>query len=234
MNVKKNCTRLLAALAFLFSMAVYGQTYLVKKIPAGSLTIDGKGDAGVWQRANRLNHFICPWDSTTLPSTSFSALWDGQWFYCLYKVTDDSVIVYTNTNEKKETGASDRVEIFFKADDKMSPYYCLEMDAAGRILDYNADFYRQMHYNWQWPKDQLMVKTSRTKKGYMLEAAISIASLQTLGLLKEKQLQAGLFRAERTGTENGRPLFKWISWIDPKSAQPDFHIPAAFGLLKLE
>ena len=26
----------------------------------------------------------------------------------------------------------------------------------------------------------------------------------------------------------------YASWIDPKSAQPDFHITAAFGVLQLE
>jgi len=232
--VKKYLTGLLVALAFLLTPDLYSQTYIVKKIPTGSLSINGKGNAGIWNNANILTHFIYPWDTVPPPATSFSALWDDEWLYCLYKAKDDSVIVYSNTNEKKEIGASDRVEIFFKADDKMSPYYCLEMDAAGRVLDYNASFYRQMHYDWQWPKEQLVIKTSRTKDGYILEAAISIASLKMLGLLKEKQLQAGLFRAERAGTENGRAILKWISWIDPKSAQPDFHIPAAFGLLQLE
>jgi Carbohydrate family 9 binding domain-like len=231
--------RILIVILFFTPVVLYnnnlsGQTYLVKRTPAGSINITGKGSNNAWARANVLTHFIYPWESTIAPATSFSALWDGKWLYLLYTVKDDSINIYINNNTKRETGASDRVEIFFKTDDKMSPYYCLEMDASGRVLDYTAAYYRQMHYEWQWPKDQLMVKTSRTKDGYILQAAISILSLHELGLLKDNRLQAGLFRAECTGIQNGKANLKWISWIDPKSAEPDFHIPAAFGILKLE
>ncbi|MEP6724654.1 MAG: sugar-binding protein [Bacteroidota bacterium] len=214
---------------------LYGQSvYTIKKNPFNAITINGKGDATAWKSANTLTHFIYPWEKTEAPATFFAALYDANWLYLLYKVNDDSVITFSNTTEKREIGRSDRVEIFFKVDDKMTPYYCLEMDATGRIFDYRADYYRQMHYEWRWPTNQLTVKTSKTKDGYTLEAAISIPSLKTLGLLKDNILQAGIFRAECTGIENGKPLLKWISWIDPKSAGPDFHIPAAFGILKLE
>jgi hypothetical protein len=233
--VKKNSIVILFLMTAVFHYKVCGQSYTVKKIPAGRMAINGKGDAAAWNSANKLTRFIYPWENTKPPATSFAALHDGQWLYLLYTVKDDSVIVFSNTNEKRETGASDRVEIFFKMNDKMSPYYCIEMDASARVLDYKADYYRQMHYEWQWPKDQLVVKTYRTNEGYIVEAAISITSLKKMGLLKNKQLQAGLFRAERTGTDyNGKAILKWISWIDPKTAEPDFHLPGAFGLLKLE
>ena len=218
----------------LYSNCVRAQTYNVKKIKPGIITINGKGNAGAWKNANILSSFIYPWEKTDAPATSFSALWDGQWLYLLYIAKDDSVNVYVNKNEKREIGASDRVEIFFKIDDKMEPYYCLEMDASARVLDYTASYYRQMHYEWQWPKDQLIVKTSKTTDGYVLEAAISIVSLKQLGLINNNQLQAGLFRAESKQLDAGMQNLHWISWIDPKTAKPDFHIPAAFGILKLE
>ena len=211
-----------------------GQTYSVKKISPGPININGKGNAAQWATANVLIDFTYPWESATAPATSFAALWDGEWLYCLYRVRDDSIIVYQNTNDKHEVGASDRVEIFLKSDDNMSPYYCLELDASGRVLDYSAAYYRKMYYDWQWPKEQLIVKASHTKGGYIVEAAISIQSLKALGLLKDNRLQAGLFRAERKGIINGKPDLRWISWINPKSEQPDFHIPAAFGILQLE
>lgn len=212
----------------------HSQTYTVKKTTPGSIVVNGNDDDKAWAAANILSHFIYPWERTTAPLTSFSALWDGQWLYCLFTVKDDSINIYRIKNEKRETAASDRVEIFFKAGDKMQPYYCLEMDAAGRVLDYSAEYYRKMHYEWGWPKEQLAVKTSLIKDGYILEAAISISSLTNLDLLKDNRLQAGIFRAECTGIINGRSNLKWISWIDPKSAEPDFHIPAAFGTLILE
>ena len=220
--------------SFICNHGASAQTYAVKKVLPGAVTVSGTGQSAAWLQANILTHFIYPWEKEKPPATAFAALWDGQWLYCLFTVTDDSVIIYRINNDKRETGASDRVEIFFKADDNMSPYYCLEMDAAGRTLDYSANYYRLMQYHWNWPKEQLIIKTARTANGYQLEAAIGIATLQQLGLLKDNQLQAGLFRAERTGTQNGKADVKWISWVDPKSDKPDFHIPAAFGILKLE
>ena len=211
-----------------------GQTYSVKKTAPGSVVINGRQDDTAWTAASILTRFTYPWETTPAPATSFAALWDGEWLYCLFAVKDDSINIYRIKNEKRETGASDRVEIFFKSDDAMQPYYCLEMDAAARVLDYSAAFYRKMNYEWAWPQDQLIIKTSIAKDGYILEAAVSIASLKQLNLLKENRLQAGLFRAECTAIINGKANFKWISWIDPKVAQPDFHIPAAFGTLVLE
>ncbi len=212
----------------------FAQTYSVKKVTPGTITVTGMGQSPAWSTANSLTHFIYPWQKEVPPATTFAALWDGAWLYCLFTVVDDSVNIWRVTDDKRESGASDRVEIFFKKDDAMSPYYCLEMDAAGRTLDYSASYYRKMQYSWNWPKDQLAIKTVRTANGYQLEAAIGIPVLTQLGLLKSNRLQAGIFRAECTAIQNGKPNFNWISWIDPQTSQPDFHIPAAFGVLILE
>ncbi|HVU55325.1 MAG TPA: carbohydrate-binding family 9-like protein [Puia sp.] len=214
-------------------LAVSAQTYQVKKVPKGSVQVDGKGSSQIWSQAEQLSDFVYPWDSVAAPATSFAALWDGDWFYGLFRVKDDSVITLVKHNDKMEVGASDRVEIFLKKDDTMNPYYCLEMDAEGRVLDYNAFYYRKVNYPWHWPDGQLMIRASRTKDGYILEFAISIQSLKDLGLIRDSRLQAGLFRAERVGAINGRADLRWISWIRPKSGFPDFHIPSAFGTLVL-
>ena len=225
---------LFLAVALMPAVPVLSQTYYVLKVPQGAVKVDGKGGSSVWGRAPVLTDFVYPWDSAAAPATSFSAVWDGQWLYGLYRVKDDSVITLVKKNDKMEVGASDRVEIFLKKDDKMNPYYCLEMDADGRVLDYDAFYYRQMNYPWQWPQGQLIVKAVRVKGGYTLEFAISIASLKELGLLQNGRLQAGLFRAECKGTINGRADLRWISWIRPKSDYPDFHTPSAFGTLVLQ
>jgi len=210
------------------------QTYHVRRIPKGSLDMDGTGTSQVWTKAEKLDDFVYPWDSVPAPATQFSALWDGEWFYGMYKVKDDSIFTPTRHNTKMDAGASDRVEIFLKKNDSMTLYYGLEMDAAGRVLDYSAAFYRKMNYTWSWPQGQLIIKTSRTKDGYVLEFAISIQSLKDLGLLQNSRLQAGLFRAECTGTRDWRTDLHWISWIRPRADHADFHIPSAFGILVLE
>jgi hypothetical protein len=129
---------------------------------------------------------------------------------------------------------SDRVEIFFKSDDRLDPYYCLEMDPRGRVLDYRASFYRKFEYNWQWPgSNQLQIKSDYTDQGYTIEGSITMASLKELNLLKNNELQAGLFRGECLKMRDPESTFSWISWIKPESVRPDFHIPSSFGVIKL-
>ncbi|MES1160953.1 MAG: carbohydrate-binding family 9-like protein, partial [Bacteroidota bacterium] len=210
------------------------QTYHVKRVPRDSLHIDGTGTSKMWERAQQLDDFVYPWDSAAAPSTTFAALWDGEWLFGIFGAKDDSVVVPFRHHSKMDVGASDRVEVFLKKDDAMDPYYCLEMDAAGRVLDYDATYYRKMNYAWAWPKGQLIIKASQVKDGYVLEFAISIRSLKELGLLQEGRLQAGLFRTECTGRTGGWSDLHWISWIRPQSHEPDFHIPSAFGTLVLE
>ena len=225
---------LLSACSTLNAVPLNAQTYFVKKVLPHSIGVNGKGDAGAWSKANILTDFTYPWDSIPAPATSFAAVWDGDWLYCVYHVKDDSVITHVGNNTKMDIGASDRVEIFFKANDSMSTYYCLELDATARIFDYNAAYYRKMNYAWQWPEKQLIVKSSSTQDGYIVEFAISIKSLKSFGLLNNGRLQAGLFRAECKGPVKKIADEKWISWVKPRSPQPDFHIPSAFGVLVLE
>jgi Carbohydrate family 9 binding domain-like len=209
------------------------KTYAVKVIQ-DELQVTGKGDSPLWKNANELTDFIYPWENEKPPLTSFKALHSKDWLYCLYKVKDEHIRVYVAKNEKSEVVSSDRVEIFFKKDDLLSPYYGLELDPLGRIYDYQVEFPRKFNETWSWPAGQLVVKTSRTKDGYLVEIAISKSSLRQLGLLKNKTVQAGLFRAECVELVGKEATFKWISWVKPKSATPDFHISSSFGILLLE
>ncbi|AEW02137.1 hypothetical protein A4D02_08970 [Niastella koreensis] len=221
--------------ALCFFASANAQTYTVKRIPKNTLEITGRGDSKAWQKATLLTDFTFPWEPEKAPATSFSALWDGDWLYCLYQVSDDSIISPVIKNNKIDAGASDRVELFMTRDTTLLPYYyCLEMDATGRTLDYRASFYRKMDYAWSWPNKQFIIKTSVTTTGYTVEIAISVRSLNKLGLLQNQRLLAGLFRAERKTAQGGYNSFHWISWVKPTTPQPDFHTPSAFGVLVLE
>ena len=117
----------------------------------------------------------------------------------------------------------------------MNPYYALEMDALGRVLDTQGRFYRNIDYDWDWPEGQLILKASIDDTGYWVEGSISFESLRQLGMYKDDQiLKAGLYRGEYQTKENEEIETKWISWILPDSPKPDFHIPSSFGILKLE
>jgi hypothetical protein len=120
--------------------SLHAQVYIVKSIQPGVMNITGKGDNVWWKKARLLTDFTYPWETAKAPATAFAALWDSKWLYLLYRVEDDSVNILVNKNEKREIGASDRVEIFLTRDSSLTPYYCLEMDATGRVLDYIAFF----------------------------------------------------------------------------------------------
>ena len=187
-----------------------------------------------WENAWPLKSFIYPWSAEIPPELTFRALWDEMRFYFRFDVEATDVLTYVNTNYKMEVVHSDRVEIFFRSDEKLDPYYCLEMDPLGRVLDYRTRYYRQFEYDWQWPgTGQLEVKAAMTGSGYCVEGSITLQSLKQLNLLQNNELQAGLFRGECLKLPDPGSSFTWISWVRPESQHPDFHIPSAFGNIKL-
>lgn len=208
-------------------------TYSIKKVDR-QLSLTGKGDDPLWQQARPLTDFRYPWEHEAAPPTTFKALHSNDWVYFLFLVTDDDVNIRQETNHKTEVAASSRAEIFFRIDERLTPYYCLEIDPLGRVLDYEANYHRNFDTSWSWPKDQLIIKTEQKSDGYTVEFAISKKSLQQLKLLKNNTLEAGLFRANCAFKAHGEPDFKWISWLQPDAKTPDFHIPSSFGTLRLE
>lgn len=208
------------------------KTYQVKKT-SQAILLTGKGSDPAWDKATKMSDFSYPWRDETAPKTTFQALWDDDFFYFLYRATDADVFLKQEGLGEKDVVDSDRVEIFFKADDQMNPYYALEMDALGRVLDTEGKFYRDVDFNWNWPKGELLLKASIDETGYWVEGAISFKSLRALGMYKDDyMLKAGLYRGEYQEI-NGKQEVKWISWVKPDSETPDFHIPSSFGRLEL-
>lgn len=226
---------LFMATEFLQPALIDTKAYHVKKIKDKELIVTGKGDSPLWKQANELSDFVYPWETEQPPYTLFKALHTQDWLYCLYDVKDDNINVYVNTNDKSEVVHSDRVEIFFRKDDRMSPYYGLELDPLARVLDYEAEYHRKFNDQWTWPAGQLIVKSSRRKDGYTVEIAIQKKSLLELGVLNGNRIEAGLFRGNCVEIDlKEDKKIKWISWVKPASETPDFHVPSAFGVLMLE
>jgi hypothetical protein len=210
------------------------KTYSVNKLQGKELVVTGTGDAPQWKNAIELTDFIYPWEKETPPFTSFKALHSKDWLYLLYKVKDDHINVLVKTNEKAEVISSDRVEIFFRKDDQMLPYYGLEMDPHGRVFDYLAEYHRKFTSTWSWPAGELIIKANKVADGYTVEVAISKKSLKQLELLNGNRIEAGVYRGECVEITEDNSKIKWISWVRPDSATPNFHIPSSFGILLLE
>ena len=121
------------------------------------------------------------------------------------------------------------MEIFFTEDKNLHNYYCVEIGPKGHVLDYQASTYRKFNTDWDCPG--LDVATMTSDDGYVVEAKIPRQTLVDLKLSNEEfdaPILTGLFRAEFSFNSNGNVSENWISWVDPRSQEPDFHLPSAF------
>jgi hypothetical protein len=183
-----------------------------------------------WRTVVGLADFTYPWEIESAPAMIFKACHDATWLFCQFQVIDHDPKVFVGTDSKKDVILGDRVEIFFRKDEKMDTYYCLEVDCLGRVYDYRAHWYRIFEPDWSWPAGQLKVDARKTQSGYTVALTIGLKSLEEMGLLKADELQVGLFRGKCVSRDN----MKWISWLTPQPESPDFHVPSSFGMLKLQ
>ena len=209
-------------------MSYFPKSYFVNTI-ALEIYSERLGE-DTWQEANKLKDFQYPWQDKIPPPTQFRALHSKDTFYFQFQVEDHDLYAEVVENEQMEVAESDRVELFFCQNHHLDPYYCLEMDYLGRLLSNSAKFHRKMDYTWNWPEG-FQFKSEQMANGFLVEGSISKASLRALGLLQQNEMKVGIFRGQYSN-QKGQGA-QWISWVDPQTPKPDFHVPSAFGLLKL-
>ncbi len=209
------------------------KAYNVVKIDKNQLEINGKGNHSLWKKANELTNFSSPWDDASVNEITFKALWDAVNLYCYFKVQDSEIHIDTTDNTKSSINNSDRVELFFRTNSKLNPYYCLEIDPSPRLMDFKAKPNKEFDFNWNWPTDDILIKSDFQKDYFTVEIAINLVSLIQLNLLNNGKIETGIYRAKYILQENGTYEPIWITWIDPKTETPNFHTPASFGTLNL-
>ncbi|MCR8967535.1 carbohydrate-binding family 9-like protein [Streptococcus zalophi] len=200
--------------------------------------IDGMSEDAVWETVPILSGgFHFPWDTKEAPLTEFKAFNDGTDFYFHFNVLDQDVLLDSDWKEDESTvDNEDRVELFFAGGsvDKPTPdgmplYYAIEVDANGRIHDYSIEYYRD--FDSEWNLEGLETAATKTDNGYSVEGKIPIKTLEDLKLLNNNVIKVGAYRAEFSAPENegDDPVMEWISWVDPKTQNPDFHVNSSFG-----
>ncbi|MCB9014029.1 MAG: endoxylanase [Bacteroidales bacterium] len=180
-----------------------------------------------WSGCEVLTDFSYPWHGEPAPSMVFRALHDKRYLFFRFDVIDSEIHIEKSSTDKMAVLESDRVELFFRRDSDMKPYFGLEMDPSGRLLDYKAGFYREFDYSWRWKG--IEIQSEYTVNGYCVRGRITLDSLKALELLKKGKIETGIFRGKCLLNESNNKEFKWISWVRPESEKPDFHIPSAFG-----
>lgn len=207
-------------------VALAAMTLSTYAVHHGRVTVDGALDDAAWRDAALERSFSFPWQEREAPSTAFRALADDSRLYFAFRVEDADVVVDPGDDERA-VARGDRVELFFTPDDLLEDYICLEIDPRGRVLDYRASYYRKFDRAWDLP--ELDVAAALTGDGYVVEGAIP---LEALPVSPSGELLTGVFRAEYSHRPGGEPLAEWISWVQPDSDEPDFHIPSAFGVFQ--
>lgn len=203
------------------------------------IKLDGELTDEIWEEIPSINGgFHFPWENKEAPNTVFKAYYDEKNMYFSFDVTDQDVVVAEPKKEGDESvvDLEDRVEIFFggkyidvPGPKGMEPYYGLEIDPKGRVHDYSIIYYRD--FDSDWNLEGLQTKATQTKKGYSVEGIIPMQYLKDKKLIRENNvMNVGVYRAEFSTSEKGKePVMEWISWVDPKTENPDFHVASSFG-----
>lgn len=182
-----------------------------------------------WEKANCLTDFCSPWKTDSFSKIEFKALHDSENFYFSFRVFDTDIYIDQKDNSFASIGNSDRVELFFRTNESLNPYYCLEIDTSGRIMDFKALPEKDFDFSWKWPKNDIEVKTSKDEISFIVEGRISIQSLKDLNLIQNNIIEAGVFRAKFSLVENLQYEPTWISWVNPNTETSNFHIASSFG-----
>lgn len=197
--------------------------------------IDGDLTDDVWGNVPTINgDFRYPWEAIEAPGTVFKAYSDKTNFYFAFEVTDEDVVEIADWAGEKTVDDEDRVELFFAAGDVDKPgdngiplYYCIEVDPLGRVHDYSVKYYRI--FDSEWTMAGLESAAVITDSGYTVEGLIPLATFAELGMMVlEQPIKVGVYRAEFSKPAD-ELIMQWISWVDPKTVNPDFHVNSSFG-----
>jgi len=186
-----------------------------------------------WPFAEPLTDFRFPWEATPAPHTEFRALRVAERLHFRFDCVDADLVLGAGDTAKERVLASDRVEIFLTPELELNPYYCLEMEPRGDIHAYRARTYRKFEDEFRWHGLELSVNIDGSR--YSVEGSLPLATLGSLGVLKPnaRELFAGVYRAEFSHRPDGSVHFGWMSWVDPATDTPDFHVPSSFGIFEL-
>ncbi|MFY0715247.1 endoxylanase [Seonamhaeicola sp. NFXS20] len=208
--------------------------YRVNKILEEQINTNSKIDNLLWKQANVITDFCSPWEEEKLINTEFRALWDNKRLYFHFKVYDPKIHIHSSIDTNDSINNSDRVELFFRKNESLNPYYCLEIDPTPRIMDFKALPNRQFDFNWNWPQKDILINSCIEKKFFTVEGYLSIDSLKAFNLIKNNRIEVGVYRAKYKRQKGGMYKPIWITWVNPKTEIPNFHIASSFGVFELQ
>jgi hypothetical protein len=224
--------RILFAVASLMTLACTHKApvgeYSATTIADGLVSLDGEQIEDVWQLSKSIRSFTNPWNSKICPETSLSMLKDSKYLYFFFDVKDDDLVLEDDFSNERDVEKEDRVELFMSKDKEMNEYSCFDTDAKGRVLSYRCSYYRNFDFDWDVPVGFVVAGHIRPD-GYSVEGAIPVGFFKDL-LQNDEFIYFGAYRAEFS-KKDGVTIENWLTWNDPSTAKPDFHVPLTLGKL---
>ena len=200
---------------------------VVVPLTDAQVRVDGKLDEPCYRAPSLVNRFIVAGQQNQrAPETKVWLFWQRERLIFAFECEDANIVAARPSSNKHDVDGQDRVEVFLWSGRAEDAYYCAEIAAQGALHDYAARFYRRFDDAWSMPG--LEYVSIRTPKGYAVEGIISRAGLEKMGFRLEggAQWRIGLFRAD-FASKDGKP--DWITWVDAKGPEPDFHVAKSFG-----
>ena len=163
-----------------------------------------------------------PWSGLD-NDTHFDCHSTAERFFFRFEVRDSTLTLTEPFTSERGVDPEDRVELFFAPDAALEqPYYCAEIDAMGRVMDYKAEYYRKFDFDWDFAT--METRAERTPWGYRVAGSVTRAELESLGLDLGKGFWMGVFQGEATP---GADIL-WYSLVPTEDETPDFHQPKVF------
>ena len=183
--------------------------------------------APVWDKVPVQKAFSAPWTDDRWDATEFQCDLSPHYFYFKFQVPDETITLQEPFVKKLDVCNEDRAEIFLSATPGMETYYSMEIDPAGRALDYVTNYYRQFDYDWGF--HTLQIETTIEDARYTVAGRLSTAEMQQLGIALD-DFYMGVFRADFDGPEH----VVWYSLLRVEREKADFHLPEMLFRVRVE
>jgi alpha-galactosidase len=193
----------------------------------------GELDHASWEKAQEIN-IENYWSGETAPTgRRFKAklLWSDSALYVRFRANQNEPLIISETPnlETKTVGLWERdvCEIFIAPDIKEpESYYEFEIAPTGEWLDLKI---HQVPENREtdWDYDSGMQSAARIESGKIVMT--TRVEWQAFGVTPQEGdvWRGNLFRCVGSGATRG-----YLAWQPTKTAQPNFHVPEAFGNFK--
>lgn len=199
---------------------------------ADTITLDGRADDPVWTRAQPAVWTTDFAGETTPHRTEVRFAWapDGLYLHATLHATG------FNTDHTKPVGVErfqlykeDCLELFLDPDPATPKAYLeIELGPFGHVFDLKVNLAGRPREDMAWSSDA-RVATTQDAAGRVatIEAKLTNGAI-TAALKSGAVLPLGLFRMEGKGRR------AYLAWSPPRTPKPKFHVPEAFGRLRLE